>query len=133
MAGNNNSKFLFRNPGIDLKSLSQLPVDLAAWLNGIPSGGGSGGRDNSSGGASISGGGSGDGSNSAFPLDYYNHEYGELYEGGGPGLTALQPQILAVSKQEVVQDPQGNATVTVTLSIGPEQENMEYELRLTKA
>lgn len=133
MSGNNNKKFLFRQPGLDpeLDNYEQLPRDIAEWLdpNAV-----------SSRGAGAQGGNAGSGliflddigTGSALPPDTGAQEPVVPYVPDVPGLTARAVSVLSVVRQEVKQDPQGGATVTVTLSIGPEQDNMEYELRLTK-
>lgn len=134
MAGNNNKKYLFRQPALDPEVDQQefLPRDIADWFDPYRTSG----RGPGANGATI------DGvfvdspdSRNGFPGGYSNEGSQEQlppYYPNPPGLTAAQPQILAVVNQQVVQDPQG-ATVTVTFDIGPDQDNMRYELRLTKA
>jgi len=131
MAGNNNKKFFFREPGLDPNKdkVENLPREVAEWLDPTTM-------------ASKGSGGPG-GTVSYIDLDAVGA--GQFPQGPVqtsatandyipdiPGLKAKQPQVLAVVDQQVVQDPQGTATVTATFSIGPEQDSMEYELRLTK-
>jgi hypothetical protein len=133
MAGNNNKKSLFRLPGLDpeVDQYELLPVDIAAWLdkNAI-SGRGPGARGGNEGDGFFYPGEPGAGN----PIDYgagaQTPNYPYVPEV--PGLTAKTPEVGGIVKQEVKQDPQGNATITVTFSLGPDQENMDYELRLTK-
>ena len=132
MSGNNNKKFLFRQPALDPErdQYENLPKDIAEWLDPYAtSGRGAGANGGNAGSGFVSGDG---GSSVDFPE--YTPPTTEFvpYVPVVPGTTAVQPEILSVARQEVKQDPQGGATITVTLSIGPEQDNMEYELRLTK-
>lgn len=132
MSGNNNKKFLFRQPGLDPESdqYEYLPKDVAEWLDPYAiSGRGAGANGGTVGSGFIS---IDDISNSDFPGTTEPTDPMIQYVPDVPGLTAKPVQVLSVVRQEVKQDPQGGATVTVTLSIGPEQDNMEYELRLTK-
>jgi hypothetical protein len=130
MAGNNNKKYLFRQPALDPDVDQQefLPRDVADWFDNFRNGPTRGNFTTSE------FGGFSDGQN-GFPGGYeeWDHEIPPYdTETRPPGLTAKQPQVLSVVSQQVVQDPQGGATITVTFDIGPEQDNMRYELRLTK-
>lgn len=132
MAGNNNKKSLFRLPGLDpeVDQYEHLPVDIAAWLdkNAI-SGRGPGARGGNEGGGFFYS----DGAGPENGLGYSGTDNPYVpYFPEIPGLTAKTPEVGGIVKQEVKQDPQGNATITVTFSLGPDQENMDYELRLTK-
>lgn len=133
MAGHNNKKFLFRSPDlrVDIDTPLNLPKDVADWLDpNAKSGNGAGARGGS--GAVTNGDGSSSGAANGFPVDpMYADNVWDEYVVNEPGLTARQPEIMGIVKQEVKQDPQGGATITVTVSIGPEQDDMEYELRLT--
>lgn len=129
MAGHNNKKFLFRQPGLqpDFDTPENLPRDIADWLDQYAtSGRGEGAHGGSGSVSSIDGVDLGPFQD----IDFSYNDY-EIFIPTEPGLTALQPEILGIVKQEVKQDPQGGATITVTFSIGPEQGDMVYELRLT--
>lgn len=139
MAGNNNKKFFFREPGLDpsVDKVENLPKQIAEWLDpamfqasGSASTGGSvrsidldGAWAGTTGTAGFPGSGGHDRPYTTEIVDYVPDI---------PGLKAKQPQIISVVDQQVVQDPQGTSTITATFSIGPEQDSMEYELRLTK-
>ncbi len=134
MAGHNNKKFLFRQPGLtpDFDTPLNLPRDIADWLdpNAVSSeGAGARGGSGSVAYGDISGQ-VREGIEDFFGTDFSYNDY-EIFVPTEPGLTALQPEIMGIVKQEVKQDPQGGATITVTVSIGPEQGDMEYELRVT--
>lgn len=132
MSGNNNKKFLFRQPALDPErdQYENLPKDIAEWLDPYAtSGRGAGANGGNAGSGFVSGDG---GSVLELPPDLGARDAVVPYVADVPGLTAKPVEILSVVKQEVKQDPQGGATITVTLAIGPEQDNMEYELRLTK-
>lgn len=136
MAGNNNKKFFFREPGLDpsVDKVENLPKQIAEWLDPA--------MFQASGSASTGG--------SVQSIDLDSAWAGTGFPGASdinrgpadptirdyvpdvPGLTAKQPQVMGIVDQQVVQDPQGTSTVTATFSIGPEQDSMEYELRLTK-
>lgn len=133
MAGNNNKKFFFREPGLDPNKdkVENLPREVAEWLDPTTMASkGSGGPGGTVAYVDLDalgvGGGGFPSTNQPAPSDV------NVYIPDVPGLKAKQPQILSVVDQQVVQDPQGTATVTATFSIGPEQDSMEYELRLTK-
>ena len=137
MAGNNNKKFLFRQPGLDpdVDQPQFLPHDVKEWFDQF------GKLVRGASGYSIEDGMIGSGFGNGFPGGMSGESPGGEYNVPDikydtspiPGLTAKQPFINAVVEQRVVQDPQGTATVSVTFDIGPEQDNMRYELRLSKA
>jgi hypothetical protein len=132
MSGNNNKKYLFRQPALDPErdQYEHLPKDIAEWLDPYATSGRGAGAQGGNAGAGFV---SGDvGSDSDFPEYIPPTTVFVPYNPEVPGTTAKQPEIISVIRQEVKQDPQGGATITVTLAIGPEQDNMEYELRLTK-
>lgn len=134
MAGNNNRNVFFRLPGLDPERDQQeyLPFDIAEWFDKYRTTGRGAGAP----GAVIDGIFVGDPeATNQFPPGFKGEGAQEqlpIYMQPGPGLTAKQPQVIDIVSQKVVQDAQGNATVTVTFSIGPEQDNMKYELRLSK-
>lgn len=137
MAGNNNKKVFFRQPGLNPEVDQQafLPVDIAKWLNQFQN---DPGRVAEALASILGDNWAADGGDpNQFPAGFASkvseHEILPYDKTKGPGLTAKQPQILDIVSQKVVQDPQGNATITVVLSIGPEQDNMRYEIRLSKA
>lgn len=135
MAGNNNKKYLFRQPALDPDYDQQefLPKDVADWFDNYRESTRGPGARNAAIGSEFLGG--FDGTQNGFPggMDTYDGPDTPYdRETRPPGLTAKQPQILSVVNQQVVQDPQGGATITVTFDIGPEQDNMRYELRISK-
>lgn len=129
--GNNNKRYLFRQPALDpeVDQSEFLPYDITLWFNpNLESG-------------RIAGGGLifvddisvGGGPGNQLDTDYHTTPSDPPYIPNPPGITAKQPQVISVIKQEVRHDPQGTAYVTVTFSIGPEDSDIEYELKVTKA